>query len=437
MIDNSLSAYAHRRLMFSLGAVLRGGSPYNTAIDHFKSECEKNGKEFISFAHYDYAGIAGEDFIAEKAVAAIRELGFGVGASRLVGGERTIHRALEVALARFIGSEDCLALVSGFGTNASLVGHLLGANDLVVYDELSHSSMLAGIEITRATTIAFKHNDLDDLERVLTERRKSFKRALIICEGLYSMDGDCVDLARIVALKRQFNAWLYVDEAHSIGVMGDTGRGVAEHFGIDRREIDITMGTLSKTFGTCGGFIGASAPVIEWLRHTLPGYVYSVGMPPSVAAASLAAVEVLESEPERVAQLQDNALYFLNGARGRGLRTGLAGGFAIVPIHFTRKELAIGAYEHLMANGIYAPPIVQLAVPKDLPRIRMFVSAAHTVHQIDKTLDLLAAYAKDHGDLIAPVGPFEGGVSRETVVPLKIGAPRAMRPSATVLSGGC
>lgn len=430
MIENSISAYANRRLNFALGPVLRGGSPYNTEIDKFKEECDKSGKEFISFAHYDYIGIADYHFIAERSIAAIRDLGFGAGASRLVGGERTIHRALEAALARFIGTEDSLVLVSGFGTNASLIGHLLGANDLIVYDDLCHSSMLAGVGVTRAATITFKHNNLDDLERVLTEQRKNHKRTLIICEGLYSMDGDCVDLARVVALKRRFNAWLYIDEAHSIGVMGDTGRGAAEHFGIDRREIDITMGTLSKTFGTCGGFIGASKPVIEWLRHTLPGYVYSVGMPPSVAAASLAAVEVLESEPERVAQLQENARYFLNGARNRGLRTGLAGGFAIVPVHFTRRELAIGAYEHLLANGIYAPPIVQLAVPKDLPRLRMFVSAAHTVRQMDKALDLLAAYGKEHDDLVAPMEPFDQGARKETVVPLKAGTARPVHPAA-------
>ncbi|PTM53355.1 aminotransferase class I/II-fold pyridoxal phosphate-dependent enzyme [Phreatobacter oligotrophus] len=403
MIDASLSSYASRRLTFEIGSVIRSDSPYNTVVDEFRATCAASGKEFVSFANYDYIGVADEAYVAERAIRTIRHFGFGVGASRVVGGERSFHRELEDGLARFMDTEACLALVSGYGTNASLIGHVLGHNDLLIYDSLSHSSIMAGTSITRATAIEFPHNDLDALEALLKEHRSSYKRAMIVCEGLYSMDGDCVDLPRVVALKKRYNTWLYVDEAHSLGVLGKTGRGIVEHFGIDRDEIDLTMGTLSKTFGTCGGFIGASRAVIEWLRHTLPGYVYSVGLPPPVAAAATAALEILDSEPERVAQLQHNSRYFLSGARRRGLRTGLAGGFAIIPVHFTSRENALDAYRMLLDNGIYAPPIVQLAVPKDLPRLRMFVSAAHTEAQIDRALDLLEAFGMERNDLIDPV----------------------------------
>ena len=406
MIDGSLSSYASRRLTFELGAVIRHNSPYNTVMDKFRQACAAAGKEFISFANYDYIGVSDEAYVAERAIRIIREFGFGVGASRVVGGERSFHRDLEDGLASFMGSEACLALVSGYSTNASLIGHVLSNNDLVIYDSLSHSSIMAGTSITRAKAMEFPHNDLDALEALLTEHRSNSKRVMIVCEGLYSMDGDCVDLPRVIELKKRFNTWLYVDEAHSLGVLGKTGRGITEHFGIDRSEIDLTMGTLSKTFGTCGGFVGASRPVIEWLRHTLPGYVYSVGLPPPVAAAAHAALDILQSEPERVAQLQHNSRYFLAGAKRRGLRTGLAGGFAIVPIHFSTRENAVDAYHMLLDHGIYAPPIVQLAVPKDLPRLRMFVSAAHTEAQIDKALDLLEAFGKARNDLVEPVvGP--------------------------------
>ncbi|WP_439575612.1 aminotransferase class I/II-fold pyridoxal phosphate-dependent enzyme [Phreatobacter sp.] len=405
MIDNSLSVYAARRLAFEAGSTFRGNSPYNISLDDLRAEAARNGAEFLSFGHYDYIGIAEDVYVADRAIQAIRDHGCGVGASRLVGGERNFHRELESRLARFLGTDDVLAMVSGYGTNSSLIGHMMGASDLIVYDSLSHNSIIAGLGVTRAETVAFEHNNLDALDALLAERRDQFKRVLIVCEGLYSMDGDFVDLPRIVALKERYDAWLYVDEAHSIGVMGRTGRGVAEHFGIDRGQIDITMGTLSKTFGSCGGFVAATQPVIDWLRHTLPGYVYSVGLSPSTTIAALAALEVLETEPERVAVLQHNSRYFVEGARRRGLRTGLAGGFAIVPIHFSTKDKAVGASRMLRDNGIYCPPIVKLAVPKDLPRLRMFISAAHSEAQIDRTLDLLHAFARERGDLVMPASP--------------------------------
>lgn len=431
MIDGSLSSYASRRLTFEIGGIIRTNTPYNTVIDEYRAACTAAGKEFISFANYDYIGVSDEAYVAERAIRTIRQFGFGVGASRVVGGERSFHRELEEGLAQFMGSEACLALVSGYGTNASLIGHVLGANDLVIYDSLSHSSIMAGTSITRASAKEFPHNDLDALEALLEEHRPRYKRAMIVCEGLYSMDGDCVNLPRIIELKKRFNTWLYVDEAHSLGVLGKTGRGITEHFGIDRSEIDLTMGTLSKTFGTCGGFIGASRAVIEWLRHTLPGYVYSVGLPPPVAAAAQAALEILQTEPERVAQLQHNSRYFLAGAKRRGLRTGLADGFAIIPIHFSTRENALEAYRMLFDQGIYAPPIVQLAVPKDLPRLRMFVSAAHTEAQIDKALDLLAAFGKLRNDLVEPVvGPAFRKDKPAVVLPIQardVVSPGSMR----------
>ncbi|MBN8938938.1 MAG: aminotransferase class I/II-fold pyridoxal phosphate-dependent enzyme [Rhizobiales bacterium] len=403
-MNRSLSDYAARRLHFAIGSVISANSPYNASIDDLRAAASAAGQEFVSFANYDYIGIAEDDRIAAAAERAVREYGVGVGASRLVGGERRFHRELERALAAFLGHDDALALVGGYGTNVSFIAHILGANDLILVDALSHSSIMVGAAATRATVIPFEHNDLDHLEQLLRDHRPRHKRALVVCEGLYSMDGDCVDLPRVVALKDRFDAWLYVDEAHSFGVLGKTGRGVREHFGIDSRHIEFTMGTLSKTLGSCGGFIASNAKVIDWLRHTLPGYVYSVGIPPPVAAGAAAALAVLEAEPERVARLHHNARFFLDEARRRHLETGLAAGFAIVPLHFSTRQNALDAYRLLLSHGIYAPPIVQLAVPKDKPRLRMFISAAHTEPQMLRTLDLLGEFAAARGDTVAEAG---------------------------------
>lgn len=399
-MSQSLADYAARRLHFALGSIIEGNSPYNAEFDELRSRARSAGRDFVSFANYDYIGIASDPRIAEAAERAVREHGVGVGASRLVGGERRLHRELERALAAFLGYDDALALVGGYGTNVSFVSHVLGASDLLLVDALSHSSIMVGASATRAKVVAFRHNDLDHLEQLLREHRRSHRRVLVVCEGLYSMDGDCVDLPRIVEIKDRYDAWLYVDEAHSFGVLGQTGRGVREHYGIDSRHIEFTMGTLSKTLGACGGFIASNAKVIDWLRHTLPGYVYSVGIPPPVAAGAAAALAILEAEPERVARLRDNAQFFLERARERRLCTGLAGGFAIVPLHLSTRQNALDAYQLLLAHHVYAPPIVQLAVPKDKPRLRMFISAAHTRQQMSKTLDLLADFAAARGDLV-------------------------------------
>jgi len=256
---------------------------------------------------------------------------------------------------------------------------------------------VAGVASCKATAVEFRHNDMDHLRHILTEARSTHRNCLIVVESLYSMDGDIVNLPQLLALKDEFHSWLLIDEAHSIGVLGKTGRGVCEHFGEDPQRVDLIIGTLSKTFVSCGGFICAQKAVLEWMKYMLPGFVYSVGLPPVIAAAAGAALQVIVDEPQRVGKLQANAKHLLEKAREAGLSTGPAEGYAIVPVMYPDMRTTMAASDYLMKRGIYAPPIVQMGVPKGLPRIRFFISARHTFEEIDRTVEALKAFAAEAG----------------------------------------
>lgn len=399
----SLEQYARRRFVLSGTATVKDHYPYCQPMEQLGIHAPGGARRRqTSFAHYDYLSLSGDPRISAAAKGAIDEVGVGVGASRLVGGERAAHRRLEQAFADFIGVEDTLALVSGYGTNVTLVSHLLTKDDLIIVDESAHNSIMVGSQLSRAETVVFRHNDLDHLGALLIRRRGEFSRVLVVVEGLYSMDGDIPDLPRLLALTRAHDAWLMVDEAHSIGVLGATGRGISEHFGIPASEIDLIVGTLSKAFVTCGGFIAGKKGVIDWLRFTLPGFVYSVGLPPPSIAAAITALDILKAEPERLRRLKDNAQHFVRAARLRGLDVGSAIGAAVIPVVFRDTPIAIAAANAALAAGYFVPPIVQIAVPKDLPRLRFFVTAGHETAEIDGVLDALSPFALDMDGAVVP-----------------------------------
>ncbi len=348
------------------------------------------GRELINFASYDYLGLNQEPAVAEAAKAAIDMYGTSVSASRLVAGERKLHQALEKALADFYGTEDCIVYVSGHATNVSTVGTIMEQADLIVYDELMHNSGIVGGKLSRATMKPFLHNNLESLEKVLKENRAQHKNCLILIEGLYSMDGDFPDLPKIIELKKKYGAWLMCDEAHSLGVLGATGRGVFEHFGCNPRDVDIWMGTLSKTLGTCGGYICGNRDLIDLLRHHSPGYVYSVGLSPPLAAGSLKALEILKAEPERVRKLQENGQLFLAEAKKAGLDVLTSAGYSVVPVIVGCPVRAVRLTESLHESGINALPIIFPAVPMKASRLRFFITSKHTPEQIRKTVQLTA-----------------------------------------------
>jgi len=397
----SLESYVQRRLELAGGSLLTDDwldhnpfdmlkALYLRPLDTLKAKFERVGKDLVSFANYDYAGIANDPRIKQAACDAIMAIGVGAGASRLVGGERAIHSELERDLAAFLGVDDTIALVSGYMTNVSLVGHMLTKNDMIVVDELSHNSIIVGTDVSRARVVRFAHNDLDHLESVLKRLRNEANRVLIIVEGLYSMDGDVANLPRLLELRDRYGAWLMVDEAHSLGVLGPTGRGLSEHFGIDPKQIDIIVGTMSKTLAACGGFIAGRNRLIEWLRFTLPAFVFSVGMSPALAAAVREGIAILQAEPWRITRLQDNSRQFLTEAKFRGLDAGPAIGAGVISILFSSRHECMLAAQSLLDEGYFAPPILQLAVPKDKPRIRFFISAMHTNAQISGVIEALA-----------------------------------------------
>lgn len=385
--SSSFLDYANRRYgLAGRALVTNGNHPYFAQTDLLENAAAQWPEGFLSLSHYDYLGMMHDSEVINAAQNALAEFGTGAGGSRLVGGERSIHRAFEAELAEFLGVGGVLSIISGYLTNMSLIGHIMTGRDLVIADDLAHNSIISGCKAAKCTFLTYPHNDLDALNTLLSERRGEFSRVLIATDGLFSMDGDITDLPRLLEIKETHDAWLLLDEAHSYGVLGQTGRGLAEHFGIDPRRIDLAVGTLSKSFGASGGFIAADAQVIEWLSFTLPGFVYSVGLAPSTVASARTALALLKREPERVAKLRQNSQTFLSLAKAAGLDTGDAIGEAVVPILFDSPEECVFVAETLMQQGIYTPPVVHVGVPKDAPRIRCFISARHTSKDFARTL---------------------------------------------------
>jgi 8-amino-7-oxononanoate synthase len=341
------------------------------------------GRVYINFASYNYLGLNGHARVNAEAKAAIERYGTSVSASRLVAGERAIHRTLERRLADFIGVEDAVVMVSGHATNVTTLGHLLRpGKDLICHDALIHNSILVGADLSGATRRPFLHNDLGALEDLLAHSRHEHERCLIAVEGLYSMDGDCPDLPRLIELKERYDAWLLVDEAHSLGVLGPAGRGIAEECGCDPAAVDIWMGTLSKALSGCGGYIAGSTGLVEFLKFTAPGFVYSVGMAPPVAAAAIASLDLLAESPERVAKLRANGRLFIELTAAAGLDTGSSAGFAIVPVMVGDSLRAVYLANRLFERGINVLPIVYPAVPERSARLRFFLTAEHEPEQI-------------------------------------------------------
>lgn len=347
-------------------------------------------REYLNFASYNYLGYSGHPQVAEAAKAAIDRYGTSVSASRPVSGDRPLHRELERELARLYGVDDAVVMVSGHATNVTTIGYLFGPRDLVVHDELIHNSVLQGIQLSGARRLSFPHNDWQALDRLLGEQRQHFERVLVVVEGIYSMDGDYPELPRFVELKRKHKVFLMVDEAHSLGVMGATGKGIGEHFGLAGDDVDIWMGTLSKTLSSCGGYIAGSTALIEHLKFLAPGFLYSVGMPPAVAASALAALQLLAGDCERVAKVQARGQLFLRLAREAGLDTATSTGLAVIPV-ITGSSFKAGRLSSaLFERGINAQPILYPAVPEQSARVRFFVSCEHSEEQIRHTVAVVA-----------------------------------------------
>ncbi|MDD5275381.1 MAG: aminotransferase class I/II-fold pyridoxal phosphate-dependent enzyme [Methylovulum sp.] len=381
------SGYKQLQIIHKGGAQLGIGNPFfrlHTGIAGATTVID--GQQYINYASYNYLDLSGDARVSQAAKDAIDQYGTSVSASRLVSGERPIHRQLEAALAAFYGVDDAIVMVSGHATNVTTIGYLFGANDLILHDELIHNSTLVGAQLSGAKRLSFPHNDYAALNKLLAEQRRHYERVLIVLEGLYSMDGDYPNLPEFIDIKQKHRAFLMVDEAHSLGVLGAKGLGIREQFGVDSKAVDIWMGTLSKSLAGCGGYIAGESALIEHLKFLAPGFLYSVGMPPQVAAPALAALTILQQEPERVERLQALSRYFLSKAQAAGIDTGYSQGVAIIAAITGSSLSAARMSQALFNKGINVQPILYPAVPEKSARLRFFISCNHTEQQIDQTI---------------------------------------------------
>ena len=382
-----LALKQNMRALQSTGLV----NPYFRAHERITNDTTQiDGRELINWSSYNYLGMSGDPVVRRAAKEAIDRYGTSVSASRLVSGEKPLHRDLERALADFLGAQDAIVFVGGHSTNESTIGHLFKPGDLVLHDSLAHNSIIQGCMLSGARRRPFPHNDWRALDELLGQIRGDYRRVLIAIEGVYSMDGDYPELPRFIEVKQRHKAFLMVDEAHSAGVMGPHGRGIGEHFEVDPTDVDIWMGTLSKSFGACGGYIAGCKALVEYLKYTAPGFVYSVGISPPNAAAALASLRLLEEEPERVARLADNSRLFLELAKERGLNTGHSRDSAVVPVILGNSLHSLQLSQALFARGINVQAILYPAVEESAARLRFFMTALHTEEQIRQTVAAVA-----------------------------------------------
>ena len=325
--------------------------------------------------------------LINAAKGAIDRYGSSISASRMVSGDTPLHRALEEEIAQTIGVEAALVFVSGHAANVSTIGTLMTQDDLIVHDEFVHNSAVVGMRLSGAKTLTFRHNNLDGLETILREERGNHRNCLVVIEGLYSTEGDVPDLARVIELKEQYGAWLMVDDAHGCGVLGKTGSGLSEHCGIPGDKVDIWMGTLSKAYASCGGYIAGNTELIDTLRYSAPGFVFSVGLPPAMTAAALAALRVIKREPERIQRLHQNGALFLAEAKARGLDTGRAIGIGMLPVMVGATTRAAKAVSRLFERGVNTSLIMYPGVPVNAARLRFFLTSEHTAEEIASALD--------------------------------------------------
>lgn len=351
---------------------------------------ELDGRTLINFSSYNYLALANDPRVKEAAKRAIDQFGTSTGSGRSITGEIDLHAEFEKEICEVVGAEDAVLSVGGYSTNAFTVGYLCRPQDVVIYDELIHNSALAGCKMTTARRFSFPHNDYDALDRLLGQHRGNYERAIVLVEGVYSMDGDIPNVPRLIDVKNRHKALLMLDEAHSMGVIGPRGLGIVDHFGLDGRDIDIHFGSLSKAFGTCGGYVAGPKPLIAMLKNYAPGVLlYGAAPTPANTAAGLESLRIMRAEPERSERLRENAAYLIARARDAGLDTGPSDGSAVVPIMMRDSELALWLSIQLFDAGVCSFPMLYPIVPRDRSRLRFFVNTNHTRDQIDFAVETI------------------------------------------------
>jgi 8-amino-7-oxononanoate synthase len=384
--------YLNMKVQRDFAQLLQINDPYYRSHDvRAGATSVINGRPVANFASYDYLGLNGNPEIIAAVTEAAKTYGTSVSASRISAGERQVHRELEAALSKVYEADDTIAFVSGHAAAVNTLATLLGPKDLIVHDAVIHNCVVVGAQLAGCARRLYPHNDLDALEALLNDERDQFERVMIVTEGLFSMDGDGPDLARLIEMKNRYGAVLMVDDAHGLGVLGATGKGIFEHQGISPTEVDLWLGTLSKSLVSCGGYVSGNAVVIDLLKHQAPGFVYSVGMPAGAAVASTKALDIMAREPDRVQRLQTQSQRFFHRAKAAGLNVADAWGYGIVPIIIGDTIKTLYLAERLLSRGINAFPILPPGVPEKSARLRFFINQTHSDEQIDEAVDATAA----------------------------------------------
>ncbi|MCX4854904.1 type I polyketide synthase [Streptomyces canus] len=374
-----------------------GANPYGRVHEgHNAGHATVDGRTVLNFASFNYLALSHHPRVRKAAQEAIDRYGTSSSATPLLFGETPLHHELDAEIASFLGTEDAIVFAGGHATNVATIGHILGPEDLVLHDEWIHDSAVRGCILSGARRRPFPHNDWRALDSMLGSLRAQHRRALVLIEGAYSQDGDIPDLLRFIDVKKRHGAMLMIDEAHSIGVLGGTGRGIGEYFGIDRRDVDLWMGTLSKAFGSLGGYIAAGGPLIEYLRFTAPLHIFSTGISPANTAAALEAIRVVKDDPQRVARVRRLAEHFRDAARARGLDVGVSRASAVIPIIIGDWETTMALSNTLLERGVNVMPIGYPAVAPDECRLRFFINADHSEEDLEHSLDVLGRAMADH-----------------------------------------
>ena len=353
-----------------------------------------NGREMGMYASYSYLGLVGHPRINEAAKKAVDKFGTGTNGVRMLAGTLTLHKELEETIANFKHTEAAVTYSSGYVTNLTVISGLMGRGDYVFSDKLNHASIVDGCLMSGAEFRRFRHNDMEHLEGLLKNAPPDAAK-MVVADSVFSMDGDIIDLPSLVALCRKYNAWLMIDEAHSVGVLGKTGTGIEEHFNM-YGAIDIKMGTLSKTIPSVGGYIAANKDIVTFLSHASRAYIFSAALPPAQAAAANEAFKVILDEPWRIDRLNQNTKQFIGGLKGLGFDTMLTE-TAIVPILCGDDDTAFAMTREAQHNDVFVLPVASPAVPEGLARLRATVTAAHDPSEIERAMDVIGEAGKKLG----------------------------------------
>jgi glycine C-acetyltransferase len=362
-----------------------------------EAEIMLNGQSVINLSSNNYLGFANHPRLKEAAIKAVEKYGVGSGAVRTIIGNMDIHEELEVKLAKFKREEAVMVFQSGFNCNAGAIQAITNKGDLIISDELNHASIIDGVRLSRADKAVFKHSDMEDLERVLKEKRANYANCLIITDGVFSMDGDLAKLPELVEIAEKYNCMTYVDDAHGSGVLGENGRGTVDHFGLHGR-IDFTIGTLSKAIGVIGGYVAGNKVMKEWLLHRGRPLLFSTSLPPAAVGAIMEAVDLLSSTTEYTDRLWSNAKFFKAELGKLGYNIGHSE-TPITPVIIGDEAKTVAFSKRMLEKGVFVSAIIFPTVPKGTGRVRCMVTAGHTEEQLSRAVKVFEEVGKEMGIL--------------------------------------